>query len=122
MTSTQTTILVVEDEPLIRMSAVEMVKLAGYMVVEAKNADEAIQVLESRRDILLVFTDVHMPGTMDGIKLCHYIRNRWPPVKLLVVSGKAIVAESQLPSGAMFFSKPYLNSTVVEAMTQMLAA
>lgn len=87
-------VLVVEDSPMIRMSAVDLVLSAGYEVLEASNADEAIHMLESRDDIDLVFTDVQMPGTMDGIKLSHYIRNRWPPVKLIVASGAAILEES----------------------------
>ena len=62
-----------------------------------------------------------MPGTMDGVKLAHYIRNRWPPVKLIVASGKTIVEESHLPSGARFFRKPYRDDTIVEAMIAMLA-
>jgi CheY-like chemotaxis protein len=84
-------VLVVEDSAIIRMGAVDLVQSAGYEVLEASNADEAIRILESRADIDLVFTDVQMPGTMDGIKLSHYIRNRWPPVKLIVASGKAIL-------------------------------
>lgn len=122
MNDARATILVVEDEPLIRMSAVDLIISAGFMAIEAKNADAAIGILESRPDIHLVFTDVDMPGSMDGIKLCHYIRDRWPPVKLLVASGKTIIAESQLPVGAMFFSKPYAYNTIVEAMTRLLAA
>ena len=103
------------------MGAVDLVVAAGFEALEASDADEAIRILESRPDIHIVFTDVGMPGTMDGIKLSHYIRSRWPPVKLIVVSGKTVVAESPLPVGARFFSKPYDDSTIVEAMTGMLA-
>jgi CheY-like chemotaxis protein len=121
MITTKTTILVVEDEPLIRFSAVNLVTSAGFLAVEAANADEAIVILQKRSDIRLVFTDVQMPGTMDGIKLCHYVRDRWPPVKLLVVSGQANIAELQLPRGARFLFKPYSNSSVVSAMAELLA-
>lgn len=79
-------ILVVEDSALIRMGAVDLVLHAGYEALEACDADAAIRILEVRNDIDLVFTDVQMPGTMDGIKLSHYIRDRWPPVKLIVAS------------------------------------
>ncbi|MCM2442634.1 response regulator [Agrobacterium vitis] len=113
-------ILVVEDSPLIRMGAIDLVKSAGYEALEAGDADEAIRVLESRDDIDLVFTDVQMPGTMDGIKLSHYIRDRWPPVKLIVTSGAAIIKESMLPGGSRFFSKPYDELTITEAMAQLL--
>ncbi len=114
-------VLVVEDSAIIRMGAVDLVQSAGYEVLEASNADEAIRILESRADIDLVFTDVQMPGTMDGIKLSHYIRNRWPPVKLIVASGKAILDETSLPEGSRFFSKPYSNHTIADAMAVMLS-
>lgn len=115
-------VLVVEDSPLIRMGAVELVLSAGYEAIEARDADEAIRVLEARDDIDLVFTDVQMPGTMDGVKLAHHIRNRWPPVKLIVASGAAVLAESQLPGGSRFFSKPYDDHTITETMASLLAS
>ena len=81
-------VLVVEDEPLLRMLAVEVVEEAGFIAIEARDADEAVVLLESRSDITLLFTDINMPGSMDGLKLAHAVRNRWPPIKILVVSGK----------------------------------
>jgi two-component system, response regulator PdtaR len=115
-------VLVVEDSAMIRISAIELVKSAGYEALEAADADEAIRALESRDDIDLVFTDVQMPGTMDGIRLSHYIRDRWPPVKLIVASGNAIVEESNLPHGSRFFSKPYDDGSIVDAMARLLAS
>lgn len=115
-------VLVVEDSAIIRMSAVDLVLSAGYEALEAGDADEAIRILEARDDIDLVFTDVQMPGTMDGIKLSHYIRDRWPPVKLIVASGAAIVEESMLPAGSRFFPKPYDDLTITEAMQRMLSS
>jgi CheY-like chemotaxis protein len=106
-------VLVVEDSTIIRMGAVDLVLAAGYEALEACDADEAIYILESRDDVDLVFTDVQMPGTMDGIKLSHYIRDRWPPVKLIVASGVAILEESSLPVGSRFFSKPYDDHTML---------
>ena len=114
-------ILVVEDSPLIRMGVVELVAAAGFPALEASDADEAIRILEGRPDIHLVFTDVGMPGSMDGVKLTHYIRGRWPPVKLIVTSGKMIVGETHLPLGARFFPKPYDETAIVEAMMGMLS-
>lgn len=114
-------VLIVEDSAIIRMGAVDLVLDAGYEALEAGDADEAIRILESRDDIDLVFTDVHMPGTMDGLKLSHYIRNRWPPVKLIVASGAAILEESNLPSGSRFFSKPYDDHKITDAMARLLA-
>jgi CheY-like chemotaxis protein len=98
----------------------DLVLAAGFEALEAEDADEAIGILEVRADIRLVFTDVSMPGSMDGIKLAHYIRDRWPPVKLIVASGKTVVKESHLPPGARFFSKPYDQNAIVEAMTRLL--
>ena len=115
-------VLVVEDNALIRMNALDLVRSAGFEGVGAASADEAIAILEARADIRLVFTDVEMPGTIDGVKLAHYIRNRWPPIHLIVASGKAIRDESQLPTGSRFFSKPYDSNTIVKEMTRMLAA
>jgi two-component system, response regulator PdtaR len=117
----QPVILVVEDDPIIRMGALQFVIHAGFEALEAENADEAIRILEARSDIHLVFTDLGMPGTMDGIKLAHYIRQRWPLVKLIVASGKAILDESRLPAGARFFPKPYSDSTIVGAMMGMIS-
>lgn len=92
-------VLVVEDEPLLMMNAVDMIATMGFEIVEARNAAEAIAVLESRSDVHLVFTDIHMPGTMNGLNLAHFVRNRWPPVKIIATSGKARLAEDDLPSG-----------------------
>jgi len=113
-------ILVVEDIPLIRMGVVDLLVEAGFEVLEAESADEAIRILEARPEIHLVFTDVQMPGTMDGLKLSHFIRNRWPPVQLIVASGKAMINESQLPAGARFFAKPYDGVAVIQAIIGML--
>ena len=114
-------VLVVEDSTIIRMSAVDLVFSAGYEALEACDADEAIRILVSRNDIDLVFTDVQMPGTMDGIKLSHYIRNRWPPVRLIVASGAAILEESDPPMGSRAFSKPYDNHAITDAMAHLLS-
>ena len=115
-------VLVVEDTAIIRMGAVDLVLCAGYEALEACDADAAIRILEARDDIDLVFTDVQMPGTMDGIKLAHYIRDRWPPVRLMVASGLAILAESSLPVGGRFFAKPYDDHAITDAMASLLAA
>src|SRR5580698_27869 len=100
-------VLVVEDEALIRMSAVLMVEDAGYTAVEACNADEAIGILESRADIRAVFTDINMTGSMDGWKLAHAIRGRWPPIHLIVTSGLSVPNRDQMPLRGRFIAKPY---------------
>jgi CheY-like chemotaxis protein len=114
-------ILVVEDDGIIRMTAVDLIERAGLEAVEANNADEAIKVLEARPEIHLVFTDVEMPGTMDGIKLVHHIRDRWPPIKLIVASGRMIVEQNNLPEGVRFFGKPYDPADLVQSIIQLVA-
>jgi CheY-like chemotaxis protein len=116
---TTAVILVVEDSPLILMSALDLVTTAGFEGIGAASADEAIAILEARADIRLVFTE--MPGTIDGVKLAHHIRNRWPPIHLIVASGRTILDESQLPTGSKLFCKPYDNNSIVEEMVRMLA-
>jgi CheY-like chemotaxis protein len=108
-------VLVVEDEPLLRMDAVDMIRQSGFDVVEASNADEAIVLLETRLDIELVFTDIDMPGSMNGIKLAHAVRNRWPPIRIFATSGHFTVRDGDLPSDVRFLSKPYTPRQVQEA-------
>ncbi len=115
-------VLVVEDEAMIRMGALDMVRCAGFEGIAASNADDAIRLLEARPDIHLVFTDISMPGSMDGLRLAHYVRNRWPPVLLIVVSGHLAVGQSELPIGAKLFRKPYSEAVVLDVMTRMFDA
>jgi CheY-like chemotaxis protein len=114
-------ILVVEDEALIRLNAVDFLTDEGYVVLEAANADEAIQILEARHDISLVFTDVNMPGSMDGLNLVEVIHQRWPPVMLIVTSGKNALRDSDLPDSGRFIPKPYTNEQVLHVMEQLAA-
>jgi CheY-like chemotaxis protein len=114
-------VLVVEDEFLIRADAIAMIANGGFDVIEAANADEAITILESRNDITIVFTDVHMPGSMDGLKLAHAIRDRWPPVKLVVTSGQTVIPEDALPVGGRFLRKPYQPFEITSALHSLAA-
>lgn len=104
-------VLVVEDETLLRWHAVAIIEDAGFEVIEAANAAEAISVLEARTDIRVIFTDIQMPGSMDGLQLAHLVRNRWPPIKIIATSGQFRLRDYELPAGGRFFPKPY---TVVE--------
>ncbi|MBM7485938.1 MULTISPECIES: response regulator [Bradyrhizobium] len=115
-------VLVVEDEPLLMMVAVEMIAELGFEVIEARHADEAIAVMEKRQDVHVVFSDVHMPGSMDGLKLAHYVRHRWPPTKILTTSGKARLAVAELPSGGRFIQKPYTATDLGIALHAIIAA
>src|ERR1700759_4712066 len=100
-------VLIVEDEFLLRMNAVDMIAAAGFEAIEASNADEAIEILESRLDITVVFTDIQMPGSMDGLKLARAVRGRWPPIKIITTSGRVHLDERELPTGGRFLPKPY---------------
>jgi CheY-like chemotaxis protein len=111
-------VLIVEDESLVRLGAVQSIEEAGFEVIEAANADEAIRILENRSDIRLVFTDIHMPGSMDGLKLAHAVRNRWPPIKIIVTSGRSQVSEQELPEGGRFFAKPYEATQITDTIRE----
>jgi two-component sensor histidine kinase/DNA-binding response OmpR family regulator len=99
-------VLVVEDEMILRMRAIDIVEDAGFNPVEAVNADQAISILESRSDISLLFTDIQMPGSIDGLKLAHAVHERWPSVKIILVSGQVKPSDTERPAGSRFFGKP----------------
>lgn len=103
-------ILVVEDEALIRMHSTDIIRDLGFEVVEAVNADQAVSILESNPRVSVVFTDIQMPGSMDGMLLAAVVRHRWPPVALLITSGKVRPGGADLPAGARFIQKPYSPS------------
>jgi CheY-like chemotaxis protein len=117
--SKNSTVLVVEDEPLLRMLAVDMVEDAGFVALEAGDADEAMRVLEGRGDIGIVFTDVDMPGSMNGAGLAACIRLRWPPIHLIITSGHCIAGDFPMPSDSVFVPKPYIGAKVVAMMQRM---
>lgn len=113
-------VLVVDDEPLIRLGLAAIVEDAGYDVVEAADAKQAIGFLEADESIRAVLTDVDKPGDMDGIQLAHYIRHRWPPVVLVVISGKVGVERHVLPTGVEFLSKPYSDNVIRNLLENMV--
>ena len=115
-------VLIVEDEFLIRSATAQAIRDAGFEVVEASNADAAIVILEGRSDIRVVFTDIHMPGTMDGAKLAHAIRNRWPPVQIIATSGRVAVDNLDLPSGTVIFPKPYSLEQIASTLIALTGA
>jgi CheY-like chemotaxis protein len=114
-------VLVVEDEYLIRMDTASSLETAGFIVYEAENAAEAIRSLEAHNEIRLIFTDINMPGSMDGLALARYVRGRWPPVKIIVTSGYVKLRDSDLPSGALFVEKPYYPTQIAHKMSDLLA-
>ncbi|GLQ57839.1 response regulator [Devosia nitrariae] len=115
-------VLVVEDEFLIRLDMLDMLEAAGFATIEAANADEAIRILESRDDIRIVVTDIDMPGSMDGLMLAHAVREKWPPVKLVLVSGKRTLGRDELPEGALYYAKPYNIHEVTDGIRRLMVS
>lgn len=115
-------VLVVEDEFLIRLDTMDMLEAAGFATIEAANADEAIRILESRDDIRIVVTDIDMPGSMDGLMLAHAVREKWPPVKLVLVSGKRTLGRDELPEGALYYAKPYNIDEVTDGIRRLMVS
>ncbi|MBR0955277.1 response regulator [Bradyrhizobium canariense] len=115
-------VLVVEDEMFTRMDVVEMLRGAGFDILEANNADEAIQMLEQNSNIRLMFTDIDMPGSMNGLKLAAAVRDRWPPVGIIVTSGHFKIKAGDLPAGARFITKPYWPAQIIGAVHQLTDA
>jgi CheY-like chemotaxis protein len=112
-------ILVVEDEAIIRMGTAQLLKDAGYAVLEAGDADTAIALLESRSDIQAIFTDIKMPGSLCGLKLVKAIKDRWPPVHVIVASGLKAPLEIDFPRMGRFIRKPYAPKQVLKALDEV---
>ena len=113
-------VLVVEDEMMLRMRAVDMVEDAGFNPIEAVNADDALAILESRSDIELLFTDIQMPGSMDGLKLANAVHERWPLIKIILVSGQLKLTDSDKPADSRFFGKPIEVKQMIAEMQDMI--
>jgi two-component sensor histidine kinase/CheY-like chemotaxis protein len=113
-------VLVVEDEMVLRMRAVDIVEDAGFTPVEAVNADEAIAILESRSDIDLLFTDIQIPGSMDGLKLAHAVHDRWPGIRIILVSGQVKPTDAERPVDSRFFGKPLGVGQMIEELQAMV--
>jgi len=113
-------VLVVEDDVLLRWTATAIIEEAGFDVVEAGAGIEAISVLEKRSDIQTVFTDVELPGSINGIQLAHLIRTRWPSIRLIATSGQLRLREDDLPAGARFLHKPYAVANLTGALKELM--
>jgi CheY-like chemotaxis protein len=113
-------VLIVEDEMLLRMRAVDMVEDAGFTSIEAVDADQAVAILESRSDIAQLFTDIQMPGSMDGLRLAHAVHERWPPIKIILVSGQLKLANIDIPANSRFFGKPLEAKNMIAEMQEMI--
>ncbi|WP_197735639.1 response regulator [Allostella humosa] len=105
-----------DDEVLVRMDLADTMQEAGFHIYEAGSADEAIRIMEAHPGIGALFTDIAMPGSMDGLKLAHYVRDRWPPTRIVVASGHTECGADVLPRGALFIAKPFRQSDLTRAM------
>ncbi len=109
-------VLVVEDDPMLRTDASDMLQEAGFYVVELDNGDDALSyIVEQSREVAAVFTDVQMPGDADGLYLAEAVARNWPHIKVLVTSGH-IAAPRDLPKGVRFVPKPWLPREVISAL------
>jgi DNA-binding NtrC family response regulator len=114
-------VLVVEDDIMLRMRAVDIVEDAGYTPVEAVDADKAFGILQSRSsDIALLFTDIQMPGSMDGLELAHAVYERWPQLKIILVSGQLKLSSADIPRDSRFFGKPLVSGQIIAEMQDMI--
>ena len=98
-------VLLVEDEPMVRCLAFDGLQAEGYEVLEAENAAAAMRLLRERTDVAVLFTDVNMPGPMDGLALAELVHDRWPDIRLVVTSGRSV--ERPVPDDGAFLPKPY---------------
>ena len=109
-------ILVVEDEPILNIDTSDALSAKGYDVIAVANADDAIKALEFRHDIHTIFTDIDLPGSMDGLKLAAAVRDRWPPVNIIVTTGMKAPHRDEMPTRSLFIAKPYRNAEVLAAV------
>ena len=99
-----------------------MIEDAGFEALEAADGDEAIEILEGRPDIKVIFTDIQIPGLMDGLKLAHAVRGRWPPIKIIATSGRVNIRIDDLTEGGRFLTKPYLPEEIAGTLRELVGA
>lgn len=115
----QTTILVIEDEPLIRMAVADDLRDAGFCVLEAANAEDALGVLSTESPIRAIFTDIELHGKFDGLELARMVKGQWPLIEIIITSGNRKNALSEMPERSLFFPKPYAHQAIIEALKQL---
>lgn len=116
------TVLVVEDDVLVRMHGVDILEDAGFTVLEAETADDAITLLQGQQDVHLLFSDIDMPGSMNGLELAQLVRDRWPKVRLLLTSGHHHIEEEALPEHGRFVRKPWTRERLIATIQATLDA
>jgi CheY-like chemotaxis protein len=115
-------ILIVEDEALVRLAAVGMLEDAGFRMVEAVNSDQAIELLEADSNIRLLFTDVNMPGAIDGLALARQVHDRWPHIGIMVASARGLPRPDEMPAGCLYHQKPYSPDAVIKHARELTSA
>src|SRR5580658_7486013 len=115
-------ILIVEDEALVRLAAVGMLEDAGFRMIEAVNADQALELLAADSDVQLLFTDVNMPGTINGLALARHVRDRWPHIGIMVASANQAPEPEDMPADSRFEQKPYCIDAVVRHARELTSA
>ncbi|WP_068094599.1 response regulator [Novosphingobium rosa] len=115
------TVLVVEDETLVRLYGMDILEDAGFRVLDAGNADEAIAVLQSHDEVSLLFSDIDMPGSMNGLELAHVVHDRWPNIRLLLTSGHRQPTQDQIPDDGRFMRKPWGEQALMAKIREILA-
>ena len=120
--NTPTVVLIVEDETLVRKLGVDLFVDAGFVVIEAGTADEALQLLAVNPGVRIVFTDVNMPGSFGGITLAHKIAERWPDIGIIIVSGQNLPQSGLLPIGSRFVRKPYALDAVIKHARELMVS
>jgi two-component system cell cycle response regulator CpdR len=108
-------VLVVEDEPMIRLAAIDALEEAGFVVLEAATADDAMNIIDAHT-IQFLFTDIQMPGQLSGVELAHVVHQRFPDAGIVVVSGRLTSADIDLPPNAQFVSKPYVFDDIAKRL------
>jgi two-component system, response regulator PdtaR len=116
----QPVVLLVEDEPLVRLTQMDILRESGFWVLEAQDADEAFEILRRRSDVKVVLTDVDMPGSLDGFEFARLVAQGWPEVGVMVISGKAFPEEGDLPPSAVFVAKPVYPDALVERLKALM--
>lgn len=122
MTDTPTPpLLIVEDEAFIRMVAVDALEEGGFSIIEAGDAREALDILERSPEIALIFTDINMPGDIDGLDLAEEVARRWPRIGIIVTSGGVRLASADVPDSGKFLPKPYATDRLVDLVKEQLS-